>query len=900
MKSMRLLHLLIIFTILALFIPARHPVLAQSSAQEIPEDAQFVPGEVVVTFAQGLSASTYSTQASALARTVGANVVRRYQNMALLSFGVEADVAALASTIPSVARVESAQPNYVYRIPEKGSDVLAQGYRSPNYQVSGDVSLSWDELKSLRISTQGSPTFPNEIDNAWGWDRIQADIIWNTPASTAQVCLLDTGVDTAHPDMTAMFVTGYDFVNNDTTPNDDNGHGTHLAGIILAKANNGSTTAIGVANTKIVPVKVAGAQGWGTTFNIAAGLRFCAGLSAVKVINLSLGSRTPDGLLYNTVNYTIGRGKLIVAAAGNDSLSYLDCGSGSTTCQPAFFPAGWAHPKVASTGIYNPSGSDNAVYKGLISVGAGRDPGVQTWVDTVVDPDVGGYGTIQEEELFYDCAWKGSNYGNWVNLVAPGSNIYSTTPKSYPFYLGFFAGVPSPYGYMSGTSQAAAFVSGAASRVWGVYSAMSNEQVKNRLVYSGTPLNLVTQAEASLAGGFDENFGFNNDSGIVDLAYGQDFNRVDPLLTEPPFDTQMAPFCWSNATSPFLSEQDMSETRYLNVAAAMARVAFWATVRDATNGIPLAGSIVRTTVGTTQKATATVPAGLTRSAPNLALINIPLDVVQSPAGVPANSYVPKTTSFNFLVSKTGYTVSYQQFNSAAVSTTWSGSGTPVINDALFANLGKFYFDPYNIVSLAPNTLLRAVVDWSLPEAGVPNLDAYLWLPPSAMGGAGGIIGTPDSTYDFGGSNFLGGGTLLDPSKTGASYSPYALYNFDGGAYTGFGDADGYPIFSAPMEALTVGFSTSRSTTPYLAPKLTGEYTFMLTADDPGWLTDDGTYKPVVRLWAKGNLIRTFKIESMAGCDGTQTWWKVFTYSGYTVTASGGGISCGNDPGILPY
>ena len=148
--------------------------------------------------------------------------------------------------------------------------------RAALYHTSGFYKLSTAELLSLRTTSKiaGSPAFPNEFDRAWGWQQVGGPIIWNQAISTANVCLIDTGVDTAHSEFAGLTLTGYDYVNGDAIPNDDNGHGTHLAGIIMAKANNGAGTAIGIGSTKLVPVKAANAQGWGTSYNVVAGLTF--------------------------------------------------------------------------------------------------------------------------------------------------------------------------------------------------------------------------------------------------------------------------------------------------------------------------------------------------------------------------------------------------------------------------------------------------------------------------------------------------------------------------------------------------------------------------------------------------------------------------------------------------
>jgi serine protease len=165
------------------------------------------------------------------------------------------------------------------------------------------------------------------------------------------VAVIDTGIAYENfqtfcqaPDLAAAhFVAGWDFVNNDAHPNDDESHGTHVAGTIAQTTNN----ALGVAgiayNVSLMPVKVLNAQGSGTITQIADGIRWAADHGA-HVINMSFGtSALPSQLiaLQDAVQYAASRGVLMVAAAGNSS--------GATPMYPA------AYPEVISVGatLYN-------------------------------------------------------------------------------------------------------------------------------------------------------------------------------------------------------------------------------------------------------------------------------------------------------------------------------------------------------------------------------------------------------------------------------------------------------------------------------------------------------------------------------------------------------------------
>jgi serine protease len=142
------------------------------------------------------------------------------------------------------------------------------------------------------------------------------------------VAVVDTGIAYENygiyckaPDFAqTCFVQGYDFVNNDAHPNDDNGHGTHVAGTIAQSTNN----ALGVAgiafNSCLMPVKVLNSQGSGTYANVAAGIRYAVDNGA-KIISLSLGGSSDSQVLKDAVKYAYEKGVTVIAACGNDNSS---------------------------------------------------------------------------------------------------------------------------------------------------------------------------------------------------------------------------------------------------------------------------------------------------------------------------------------------------------------------------------------------------------------------------------------------------------------------------------------------------------------------------------------------------------------------------------------------------
>jgi subtilisin family serine protease len=168
---------------------------------------------------------------------------------------------------------------------------------------------------------------PNDPDyliplRQWGLVNIRAPQGWDlsTGSAAVTIAVVDSGIDLTHPDLAAKLVPGYDFVHLDTDPQDDYGHGTHVAGIAAASTNNG----IGIAGVswgaRLMPVKVLNASGSGSMGAAAEGITWAADHGA-QVINLSFGgtaSSVPQ-TLQDAVNYAYGKGALVVAAAGNDA-----------------------------------------------------------------------------------------------------------------------------------------------------------------------------------------------------------------------------------------------------------------------------------------------------------------------------------------------------------------------------------------------------------------------------------------------------------------------------------------------------------------------------------------------------------------------------------------------------
>ncbi|MDY0097448.1 MAG: S8 family peptidase [Candidatus Dojkabacteria bacterium] len=215
--------------------------------------------------------------------------------------------------ILSQAQKESLEEKYDIKFTQ---DTDTNGVYVISISDTSDIQSLEAELKAVVETDIPVKMSADTVD--WGVSRIGADKVWSTGSGTGiKIAVIDTGVQKDHPDLVTNLGTGYDFVNNDSDANDDNGHGTHVAGIATATLNQAGV--VGVSNTsKIMPVKVLNAQGYGYLSDVAKGIYYAADNGA-RVINLSLGAPTDSSILKDAVNYATSKGVLIVAAAGNDS-----------------------------------------------------------------------------------------------------------------------------------------------------------------------------------------------------------------------------------------------------------------------------------------------------------------------------------------------------------------------------------------------------------------------------------------------------------------------------------------------------------------------------------------------------------------------------------------------------
>jgi thermitase len=236
--------------------------------------------------------------------------------------------------------------------------------------------------------------FPNDpaydADDQWGLDKIRSPNAWGVTTGSSQVTIavIDSGVDLDHPDLQDKIVAGWDFVNNDDQPDDDYGHGTHVAGIAAAATDNNLGIAGVSWGARIMPLKVLNSSGSGYMSTVIDGMRYAADHGA-QILNLSLGSITNSSALQDAVDYARNKGAVVVAAVGNYGSSYYD-------------------------GHYNPD-MYPASCQNVIGVAA----------TTSTD----GWASFSEHNAY-------------VDVSAPGVSIYSTVPGGYNYKQGTSMATP--------------------------------------------------------------------------------------------------------------------------------------------------------------------------------------------------------------------------------------------------------------------------------------------------------------------------------------------------------------------------------------------------------------------------------------------------------------------------
>ncbi|UCC69439.1 MAG: S8 family serine peptidase [Armatimonadota bacterium] len=385
-------------------VPLQISAVPLPAAQTRPGQG-FAPGQVLVGFRDGLSDRA---RRDAVGECGPSRVELLYPlDVALVTGSEHSPTGELTSHLRRCSDVVWAEPNYLCRV------ALAAPNDPAYHELIGDLYVEWPA---------------HFLDALAAWSRYPGcyfDAV-SRPQQAPIVAVIDTGIDPTHPDFMNPGANGTEvpecgqlllslscaFLNGGSSAGpgavtDEHGHGTHLAGLIAAGADNGITAGDGVAgigyHARLLPLKVAGANGVATHADIARAIAYAAGQGA-SVILIGFAGPTWSETLQHAVDYAWDRGCFIVAPGG-------DSGTGAPV-----FPA--ACPHVFAVAALTASGSP-ASY---------------------------------------------SSCGDHVALAAPGgdeiTSIYSTLP-TYPCTLRQDLTGPA-YGWAFGTSQAAAHVAAAA------------------------------------------------------------------------------------------------------------------------------------------------------------------------------------------------------------------------------------------------------------------------------------------------------------------------------------------------------------------------------------------------------------------------------------------------------
>ena len=329
-------------------------------------------------------------------------------------------------------------------------------------QIEANDAVLWAELNGLMHITAEPPKDPYypgyqenlrviEMPNAWGISTGTDNVI----------AIIDTGIDLSHADLANKIwqnsdeipgngidddyngyiddIRGWDFVNNDNLPQDDHWHGSHVGGIAAAETDN----LIGIAGVswgaKLMPLKACNFGG-DCYFSDAANAVTYAVDNGSKVVNMSFGSSAPSSVIEESVKYASNLGCILISSVGNENTA-------------VFYPA---------------------KYQEVLGIAAADNT---------------------------DKRWSYSNYGNEVDITAPGVSIVSTVLNDTTGY---------EYAPATGTSMSAPHISGVVSLIWSVNPLLTADQVKHVLLSTAVDIS---------DPGFDIYTGYGRVDAYAALAY---------------------------------------------------------------------------------------------------------------------------------------------------------------------------------------------------------------------------------------------------------------------------------------------------------------------------------------------------------------------------------------------
>ncbi|MCK5708533.1 MAG: peptidase S8, partial [Candidatus Aureabacteria bacterium] len=269
---------------------------------------KYVPDQLVVKFKPGVGQDVINS----INKKTGAKLIKvsKFADFNILKIPQGKTVKEMVEKYKKHVQVEYAEPNFIAHAHMVPNDSFYSPYQwHLDNSVYGGINmeLAWD------IST-GYGVIVAVVDTGVAYEDY-SEVIFLNRNKTKTIYYSQA------PDLVGTdFVAGYDFVNDDAHPNDDEGHGTHVTGTIAQRTNNGIGVAGVAFDCSIMPVKVLDSSGSGTYTDIADGIYFAADNEA-DVINMSLGGSFDSSILKDAVAYAYGKGVTIVCSSGNDGAS---------------------------------------------------------------------------------------------------------------------------------------------------------------------------------------------------------------------------------------------------------------------------------------------------------------------------------------------------------------------------------------------------------------------------------------------------------------------------------------------------------------------------------------------------------------------------------------------------
>ncbi len=398
-NSLLLIGVLVVLFIAGIYLWLRgttvepSPDNSPTSTPVVTTKAPYARGQILVKFKSDVSAERITKRLGELHASIKSTIIGIGTSVISVPPGKEEEIIQILS---HDELVEYAEPDYIQSI-----------NMTPNDPSFG---LQWGLLNTEQKvdNKKGITTADIDVDKAW-------DV---STGEGVKVAVIDSGVDTAHPDLAGKIVLQKVFA---TSSIDDKlGHGTHVAGTIAGVVNNSQGIAGVCPGCQLIIGKALDDDGNGQTGTIAQAITWAVDNGA-QVVNLSEGGAQNSQTQASAITYAQGKGAVVVGAAGN---------SGS---QSLFYPA---------------------AISSVLSVAATTN--------------------LDQKASF-------SNYGSWVDVASPGQAIYSTLPTHAYNMQQEFPSLKLNYGYLSGTSMATPIVSGIAALVWTTPFGTSQTAVIDRI-----------------------------------------------------------------------------------------------------------------------------------------------------------------------------------------------------------------------------------------------------------------------------------------------------------------------------------------------------------------------------------------------------------------------------------